>query len=251
MCSSTTGAPKRAGGIHDLGLRLDEERDTDAGLREVLDRLAQTGRPCATDIEAALGGPLLALLGHEAGGVRAQPSGQADHLRGRRHLEVERHEDLAPQPLDVLVADVATILAKMRRDAVGAGQHREMGGPDRIRVGTAAGVPQGRDMVDVDAEAQQGNCHESVLAQAMPLSSHPRAVRNFLMRRVAVSTGGSHVEMIVRIRRSGPMRPTKRHNFRGCAVWGTTVVPLRGKTSLTRHHIVNPPAMQLRMPHGR
>ncbi len=56
------------------------------------------------------------------------------------------------------------ILPQMRRDAVGPGEHRQMGGPDRVRIGTAAGIPDGGDVVDVDAEAKRRCCHRTFLA---------------------------------------------------------------------------------------
>ena len=49
--------------------------------------------------------------------------------------------------------DVAAILAQMRGDAVGAGGDRDLGGVHRIGMPAAARVAHGRDMIDVDAEA--------------------------------------------------------------------------------------------------
>ena len=77
-----------------------------------------------------------------------------EHLLGRRHFEVQRQVDLGDQPVDVLIGDVAPVLAQMGGDAVGAG----FGGDDRrahrVGVRAAARVPDGRDMVDIDAEAE-------------------------------------------------------------------------------------------------
>ena len=75
----------------------------------------------AGGVEPALGGALLAPLGHDAGGVGAMRERDRQHLLGRRHLEVERQRDLGAQARDVVVGDVAAILAQMRGDAVGAG----------------------------------------------------------------------------------------------------------------------------------
>ena len=47
------------------------------------------------------------------------------------------------------------VLPQMGRDPVGAGEDRQMGGADRVRMGAAASVADGRHMVDVDAEAQR------------------------------------------------------------------------------------------------
>ena len=58
---------------------------------------------------------------------------------------------------DVVVADVAAVLAQMRGDAVGARRDRQLGGAHRIGMPAAAGVADGGDVVDVDAEAQMRN----------------------------------------------------------------------------------------------
>ena len=56
--------------------------------------------------------------------------------------------------LDIVVGDVAAILAQMRRDPVGAGLLGYPGGADRVGTHAAAGVADGGDMVDVHAKAQ-------------------------------------------------------------------------------------------------
>ena len=80
-------------------------------------------------VEPALGRALLALLGDDAGGVRAVAQRDREHLLGRRHLEVQRQVDLGHQPVDVVVGDVAAVLAQVGGDAVGAG----LGGHDARR----------------------------------------------------------------------------------------------------------------------
>jgi hypothetical protein len=49
---------------------------------------------------------------------------------------------------------VAAILAQVRGDAVGSCRDRQMRGAQRIGVMPAAGVADGRHVVDVDAEAK-------------------------------------------------------------------------------------------------
>ena len=61
------------------------------------------------------------------------------------------------QPRDVVIDDVAAILAQMRGDAIGAGRNRSLGGLDWIGMPPAARVADGGDVVDVDAEAQEGS----------------------------------------------------------------------------------------------
>ena len=150
--SSTTGACEVAGRVHDLDLRLDEQGHPDALASQLLDGRPQMGM-AADDVEPAFGGALLALFRHEAGRMRPQLRGEADHLGGRRHLEIERHEELPLEALHVLVPDMAPVLAQMGRDPVGPRQDRQMRGPDRVRMDAAAGVPHGCDVIDVDAEA--------------------------------------------------------------------------------------------------
>ena len=62
--------------------------------------------------------------------------------------------DLGLEPRDVVVADVAAILAQMRGDAVGAGLDRDLRRAHRIGMAPAARIADGGDVVDVDAEAQ-------------------------------------------------------------------------------------------------
>ena len=105
-------------------------------------------------VESALGGALLALLGHDARGVRFMPQRDCEHLLGRRHLEVQRQADLGHQPVDVAVGDVPPVLAQVRGDAVRACLGGEDGGAHRVGMRAAASVPDRRDMVDVDAETK-------------------------------------------------------------------------------------------------
>jgi hypothetical protein len=49
---------------------------------------------------------------------------------------------------------VAAVLAQVGGDAVGAGRDRLMRGAQGIGVTAAAGVADGRHVIDVDAEAQ-------------------------------------------------------------------------------------------------
>ena len=81
-------------------------------------------------------------------------SAMAEHLVGGGHLEVERPRQLALEPGDVGIGDVAAVLAQVRGDAVGAGLDREVRGAQRIGMAAAARVADGGDVVDVDAEAQ-------------------------------------------------------------------------------------------------
>ena len=87
-----------------------------------------------------------------------------DHLVGCRHLQVDRARDGAPQPNDVVVGDVTTILAKVRRDPVRAGCQANRCATYGVGVWSAAGVPHRRDVVDVDVEAN----HPTTISSGAP-----------------------------------------------------------------------------------
>ena len=58
--------------------------------------------------------------------------GDADHLVGRRHLEVELDVGELAQAAHVLVLDVAAVLAQVHGDAVGAAEMRLDRRPHRV-----------------------------------------------------------------------------------------------------------------------
>ena len=146
-------APSRAAAAMAIGSgSMNSDTRMPARLQR-LDEMAQVVL-AAHDVEAALGGALLALLGHQAAGMRHVAQRDGQHLVGGGHLEVERPGQLALEAGDVVIRDVAAILAQVRGDAVGAGLHGEVRSAQRIGMPAAARVADGRHVVDVDAEAQ-------------------------------------------------------------------------------------------------
>ncbi len=113
------------GGRGDLvGIGVDEQRDADARLAQHPHRRRHPV-VAGHDIQPALGGQLLAPLGHQAGGVRPVVERDGQHLLGDRHLQVQRlaaPEAQGRQLVDISVGDVAAILAQVGGDAVGAGR---------------------------------------------------------------------------------------------------------------------------------
>ena len=100
--------------------------------------------------------------------------------------------ELGHQPVDILVGDVAAVLAQMGGDAVGAGLAAATGGADRIGMSAAARVPDRRDMVDVDAEAEM----RPVITPApshrrSSRSAQPAARHTLLKSKTVVSVKGS------------------------------------------------------------
>ncbi len=154
---------RRAGlvrGADLLGIGIDEQRHAHARLGE-LPAGGTHALEMAGHVEAALGGQFLALLGHEAGVVRPDLAGDVEHLGRHRAFEVHARLEQRAQRAHVGVDDVAAILAQVQRDRVGAGLLGGQRGADRIGIGGAARVAQRRDVVDVDAEVDDGGrCQE-------------------------------------------------------------------------------------------
>src|SRR5262245_40280797 len=136
----------------------DEQRDANAGA-------PQSGHDrgdcvlLAGYIEAALSRAFFATLRYETGGVRPGMDRDPNHLFGRYHLQIERFCDLRLEAGNVIVADMAPVFTQMRSNAVGAGIDGDLRRLYRIRVASAAGVTDGSDVIDIDAEAKVRSRH--------------------------------------------------------------------------------------------
>jgi hypothetical protein len=149
---STTLGLHAVSGPHLVDVGVDEEGDRDLGVLEGLHNLAD-GVAVSRDVQATLGGELLAPLGHERAGVRLRLVGGLHHLLRRRHLQIELRLDRPPQYLEVALLDVPAVLAQVDGDLVRAPHLREHGGLDGVWIDGAARLAQGRDVIDVDAKA--------------------------------------------------------------------------------------------------
>src|SRR5205814_7283751 len=79
-------------------------------------------------------------------------AGDADHLVGGGHLEVEADVRELAQAPHVLVLDVAAVFAQVAGDAVGAAQMRLDRRPDGVGLVGAASLADRRDVVNVDTK---------------------------------------------------------------------------------------------------
>ena len=138
------------GGVQRGRVRIHEEADPDAGLVEPADGLAQPAAG-ALEIEAALGSDLLPLLGDQGGLVGTEATGERHDLGAGRQLHVE-HPHRRSHPLQIMILDVAAVLPKVRRDAVGAGRLAEERSLQRIGFVGAAGLPHRGHVVHVDVQ---------------------------------------------------------------------------------------------------
>ena len=83
------------------------------------------------------------------------------------------------EPRDIVIDDVAAIFPQMRGDAVGAGRDRDLGGLHRIGMLATARVTHGRDVVDVDAEADGSGSGHADFVSAQPLTRSALAITFF------------------------------------------------------------------------
>jgi hypothetical protein len=104
-------------------------------------------------IQSALGRPLLAFFRHDAGSMRRMTQRYRKHLIGRRHLQVQRQVYPGAQAGDIVIGHMAPVFAQMRRYTVGTGRRRSLRCTDRIRMLSAARIPDRRDMIDIDAKS--------------------------------------------------------------------------------------------------
>ena len=121
-----TGAPIAAAASICAGSGGDKQRDADAGRGE-LPTAARSASRCPT----ASSPPSVVRSCRRSGTMQAacgRLAGDVHHLAGRRHFQIERLGDARLQPRDIVVDDMAAILAQMRGDAVGAGRDRDLGG---------------------------------------------------------------------------------------------------------------------------
>ena len=102
--------------------------------------------------EAALRRHFLPVLGNHAGTVGFEFTGDGEDLFAKREFKVEAGVDaLAEQP-HIGVLDMATVLAKVHRDAVSPRLFAGQGGLERLGLESATGLTQGGDVVDIHSE---------------------------------------------------------------------------------------------------
>ena len=153
-------APRRRAASICSGIGLDEEADADARGLEPADGRLELAEG-AGGVEAALGGDLAPVLRDEADILGKDAQGDGEDLGGVAHFEVELGDDALAQPEDVAILDVAAVGAQVDGDAAGAGPLANAGGGGEVRLdvvrlghGGVTGLPQGGDVVDIDAEFQ-------------------------------------------------------------------------------------------------
>ncbi len=146
---------------------IDEKTDADATLGERLDRRRER-LALPDDVEAAFGGDLATILRNEADVRRMLAQRDGHDLRCVAQLEVELRLDERAQPREIGVLQVPAVAPQVHRDRMRPGLLADGGGLLQIGFGVegvgmrrVARLPQGGDVVDIDAEVEVGAGHET------------------------------------------------------------------------------------------
>ena len=107
------------------------------------------------DIQAAFSGELFPLLRHEASVIGTDIFGKGEHRRGYGHLQIELGVQALAQDPHISLLNMAPVFAQVHRDAVGAGGFGQQSGFDRIRHVYPPRLAHGRNVVDIDSQANQ------------------------------------------------------------------------------------------------
>ena len=102
---------------------VDEDGDADAGVDQAAGGAAHP-LAASDQVEASFGGHLVGPFGNQRHLVRLHPLREPEHRLLGRDLEVEPARDRLPEVDDVLVLNVAAVLAQMHGDAESAGPPR-------------------------------------------------------------------------------------------------------------------------------
>ncbi len=153
--------PKTARGFDLLGIGLDEEADADAGGLEAADGGLELPE-VAVSVETAFGGDFAPVLGNEADVLGEDAQGDGENLRSIAHLEVEPSDDALAEAKNVAILDVPAIGAQVDGDAARPRAFAHAGGGNDIGLDIlslwhrgVASLPEGGDVVDIDAELQE------------------------------------------------------------------------------------------------
>ena len=105
------------------------------------------------DVQPALGGDLLPLLGNKRALVGQGFQCDPDDLLLGCHLEVQLHLDRFLEQPDITVNDVAAVFPEVDRDSIGTAQFGQGSGPDRIGFDGLPCLADRGHVVDVDSQA--------------------------------------------------------------------------------------------------
>ena len=133
-------------------------------------------------IQSSLSSAFFALFRNDAGGMRFVAQRDCKHFWRGRHFEIEREIGCFLNASQVLITDVATILAQVRGDPVPANASNDLCRAHRIGMVAPARVTDRCNVIDIHSEAE-------AVAHAFRLPG--------LVTSMAASSGGSSSSLYV------------------------------------------------------
>ena len=143
----------RYGRIELQRIRIDKQGHADTGVSQARASVTHC-IDLAVDVEASLGRELFTFLRNETDIGRRDIRGDAQHFIGHSDFEVHMGVHYRVDRNDIAILNMATILAQVDRNTVGAGLFNYRGRFRGTWVWRAPRLPQGCDMVDIDPKLQ-------------------------------------------------------------------------------------------------
>ena len=106
----------------------------------------------ADDIKPAFGRDFRPFLWDERDLRRSNPQCDLHDLVRDRHLQIELHLDGVFEDSDIAILNVSAVFAQVNRNDVRPGQFGKCRRPNRVRFDRPACLPNGGNVIDVDAE---------------------------------------------------------------------------------------------------
>ena len=107
-------------------------------------------------VETALRRQLLTAFRHQGGFIRFDGAGNVNDGIGRGHFQIQPMRNDPAQEIQIAILNVASILAEVNGDAVGAAEDSQDGGRRRVGLLGLPRLPHGSHVVDVDAQTNHG-----------------------------------------------------------------------------------------------
>ena len=146
-----TGSPRR---LDLLFVRIDEQRHANPAVLQSCYRITHHIQ-VASHLQPPFRGQFCPVLRHQAAVRGFQAPGDCDHFRRVRHLEIQAGLHSQQQGRRIAIDDMATILAQVHRDAVGAGLLGDQRSMHRVGMPGATRLANSSNVIHVDA---QGDC---------------------------------------------------------------------------------------------
>jgi len=136
-------------------LWINKQTDWNPGTLKTTD-LGGEIRTLATDIQATFCGDLFPSFRDKSDHVGLHPQGDGDHFIRCGHLKIQAGPHRLTKQIHVPVLNVATILAKVNRDSIGATKLGQKSHRHGIRFHGLSCLTHVGDVIDVDPEAGHG-----------------------------------------------------------------------------------------------